>query len=471
MARLSVVGFSAELSQPLGAGMGPGTTLSLSDSGGASRVALVLNGPVLAECTGAAVNTVVLALSHPAGSEVIEVKAVGDALVVVERGLEGTQPISHPVGTCLRFSGSPDSPCDRAADICDSIPAAQSLAQCMYPRITERAIGDPILPRVLIDTICQSEELRDLLGKCVAPGVSSVISQDLHFVSELIDKLLEVITAEQYAGLADGLIVPLIRIICQNAERRAELASCIAVDVLNAIRDNAGARTLLQSLINTGMTGAAIASAICASNESVMALAQCIAGAILTAIENNGTWHVALRRLVLGAVDTSVGFTVNENYALGFNYNGALVVQSICNGQGQAQALAACLQPHLSSGGGGGGTGTGIGSNVEIGWICPPDDGLGGSQTALTLYARIPDSAANSSNISAMTVGTSSGSWTFNLADTWNAFDGSVVARFDSVTMGTGALSVLIARFTANGRTYSGMVTPNCRFGNFAGGA
>ena len=136
MARLSIVGFAAALTAPLLAAAGAGTILAIDNPTDAARLGEVLNGSSTRDCTQDEVNTVILTLTHPAGMEVIEAQVLAGALTVVTRGLEGTMPLNHPIGTCLRFNGNPDSPCDRAADICSSESARVALINCSFRELT-----------------------------------------------------------------------------------------------------------------------------------------------------------------------------------------------------------------------------------------------------------------------------------------------------------------------------------------------
>ena len=325
--------------------------------------------------------------------------------------------------------------------------------------------GDIIFARVLTDTICSSPEVATILGTCVADGVGDRLMIDLGFISRLIEKILAEMTWEQVEQLAEKLLGRLPGMICERSDVRAQLAKCLATNILEAIRDDPNARALLQSLISTGMTGTAIADAVCASAEGTTRLAQCIGGAVLTAIMNNPGWLLFLRNLAL-AINGSTGLYV-ENGVLGFNYNAGLIVQSVCASPAQTQAMAACLQPYITSGGGGGGGGP-TGVPVQFGFVCPPDDGYGGSRAVVTLYARVQDAAVTLANVTNMQVGGAGGSGAviFTPTAVTTVFDGTKLVRFNSSSaFGSANSGPLVCTFSANGTTYTGMVSPNCMFG------
>ena len=466
MARLSIVGFAAALTAPLMAAAGAGTILAIDNPTDAARLGEVLNGDSTRGCTQEAVNTVVLTLTHPAGMEVIEAQVLAGALTVVARGLEGTMPLNHPIGTCLRFNGNPDSPCDRAADICSSESARVALINCSFRELTMKVQSDVLFGRAVTDAICASPEVATILGACVANGVGDRLMIDLGFISRLIEKILNEMTWDQVEVLAEKLLGRLPDQICTRSDVRAQLAKCLATNILEAIRDDPNARALLQSLISTGMTGTAIADAVCASAEGTTRLAQCIGGAVLTAIMNNPGWLLFLRNLAL-AINGSTGLYV-ENGVLGFNYNAGLIVQSVCASPAQTQAMAACLQPYITSGGGGGGGGGPTGVPVQFGFVCPPDDGVGGGQSIITLYARVQDAAVTLANVTNMQVGGAGGSGAviFTPTAVTTVFDGTKLVRFNSSSaFGSANSGPLVCTFSANGTTYTGMVSPNCMFG------
>ena len=459
MARLSIVGFAAALTAPLMAAAGAGTILAIDNPTDTARLGEVLNGSSTRDCTQETVNTVILTLTHPAGMEVIEAQVLAGALTVVARGLEGTMPLNHPIGTCLRFNGNPDSPCDRAADICSSESARKALVDCSYLDLLDRIRGDILIARIITDNVCSSEEIRDILGSCVAHGVGEQLTVDMGFLAKLIEKILENMTWEQVESLAEKLLAILPNKICERSDVRAQLAGCLALNMVEAIRDNPAARTLLQSLITTGMSGVAISASVCGSGEAITQLSQCLAGGILTAIQNNAALTLALRQLAL-SVDGSTGLTLNANHTLGFNYNPGLIVQAICASAPNAQAMASCLQAYLPGGGGGGAT---VSSQIPISWKCPgSDDGVGGAQSMITLYVRIMDPAVTMGNISNMTVN----SWVFSPSQVTALGDGSRLVMFSSPSaFGSANGGPLVCGFSANGVSYSGMTVPNCTFG------
>lgn len=470
MARLSIVGFAAALTAPLMAAAGAGTILAIDNPTDAARLGEVLNGDSTRGCTQEAVNTVVLTLTHPAGMEVIEAQVLAGALTVVARGLEGTMPLNHPIGTCLRFNGNPDSPCDRAADICSSESARKALVDCSYFDLLDRIRGDILIARIITDNVCSSEEIRDILGSCVAHGVGEQLTIDLGFLTKLIEKILENMTWEQVETLAEKLLTILPNKICERSDVRAQLAGCLALNMVEAIRDNPAARTLLQSLITTGMSGVAISASVCGSGEAITQLSQCLAGGILTAIQNNAALTLALRQLAL-SVDGSTGLTLNSNHTLGFTYHPSLIVQAICASAPQAQAMAACLQPYIVSGAPGSGA---SGIAVQFGFRCPNDDGAGGNAASIFLYARIQDPSVVLANISNMQVGVgtgAAGTWVFQPFRISTLFDGTKIIEFGSNSAaGSAKAGPLVCTFSANGVTYTGMVSPSCSFADPAGG-
>lgn len=107
----------------------------------------------------------VLVVSHPSGSEAVEVYSPdGLRLVTVTRGVDYSPISHHPAGACVEFHGLPINPCVTATAICESEDAIATLRRCL---IEER----PLDPAVLLDAIEADGGLRSRLGALVAEGI------------------------------------------------------------------------------------------------------------------------------------------------------------------------------------------------------------------------------------------------------------------------------------------------------------
>ena len=459
MARLSVLSFRASLTASLPAAAGAGTVLAVDAPIEVARLGEVLNGDVIKECLSDATNTTVLTITHPAGTEAIEVASVNGLLRIVERGLQGTQIQQHPVGACVAFSGLPDSPCDHAMAFCSSDKALVTLADCLAPSLIERFEEDKELLKLVITQLCEVPEIQAQLARCVTDDIGEQLLNENILLQRLLEEMLKWMTQEDKDKLAGEIMPALILALCSDPGQRLVLAGCISDDILNRISGDPALLVKLRALINTGMSANAIFVTICQDPVTVQNLANCLTGAILNTFGANNALLVAFRTMLVSVV-TGSGLGVTADGRITFTYSPGAIVSAICNSASDRTALAACLRPSLNI------PPAANGAPIQISWQCASSGPIGISGPPPTIFVRIPDAGAGSGNISTLECYGINGypNLSYQASSIQQFADGSKFVTFNSgqyIPHSMAGVGMYVV--TANGITYTGILrTESC---------
>lgn len=454
MARLSLLGLKTALAAPLAAG-DINVPLVFTSQAEMGRVDLELNGdPIIADCLPDQTNSTVLVLSHPAGIEVVEVIVNQGTPYVLARGLNGTNAINHPTGTCVMFSGLPDTPCDTVEGLCASDPARAALVECLAPELIQKFRTDPALPLAIVEGICGTQSLQDALGACLHNEVVAATIANSTTLQNLITAVAANISLANQAVLANNLVDEIVNGIGGVQELQNRLANFIAMEVVTGIGNEPAALAALRVLTNQGMTAAAIVGTICNDPNWRQALANCIALNLTGSYAGDATARDAMRVAIVSIIG-GTGLFQNGVGQIGFNYSSPHMVNAICADAGGRAALANCLRPHLNI------PPAANGALLQLDYQCLfTSVGSAGPPPRITV--RIPDSGASAGNIGNMTCLGTAG-WpnlTYQPVSIVALGDGSKIVAFDSsqyITPETSGIGVF--RVEANGIIYSGFLT------------
>ena len=467
MARLSVLGFRAALTATLPADAGPGSIIQVDSAAAVARAGEVLNGEGTTECTGPGTNTTILLVSHPAGTEAIEVSKEGADLRVQARAQQGTQQMAHPVGACVAFEGLPDTPCDTADALCASGPALESLANCLAVPLVERFGTDTRLVTQILTQVCQDENLQISLARCIADDVGEELLNENLLLQRLLAEMLKWIKTEDLDALSIKLLPGIVAAVCASAEQRAGLASCLTQDILLRIQGDPALIALLRSLVTATLSANGIVDSLCASPTSLTTLANCFAGTLVNTFAGSTELRNQLRLMLVEVVPGS-GLNRDAAGRVTFAYVPAQIVQAICGSVSDRAALADCLRPHLNI------PPATNGAPIQISSQCAGSGPPMLSSPPHTIFVRIPDAGASAGNIGVLQCYGINGypNLSYNVTSIQQFADGSKFVTFNSPqyvlnsTKGTA-----LYELTANGIKYTGILTVGDCSTGYDGGA